>query len=236
MADKDRHIFLLIGQSNMAGRAPIEEADKLPVPGAFLWNVGAERWEPALPPYNRYSPSRKGIDEQHLNPGPTFARAYLKANPEAEIGMICSCRGATRIGQWVKDDPDPFDLYRHAVDAVKLAVEEDGCVLKGILWHQGESNVQNADEYPEKLARLVRNLRADLGKNIPVVFGQIGQWNADHAAFNKMIVGQVKNISKSAVVATDRLKNMDVFHFDTAAQRLLGKRYAAKMLELLKKE
>ena len=229
---KERHVFLLIGQSNMAGRAPIDEPDKVPVPGAFLWNIGAERWEPALPPYNRYSPSRKGIDEQHLNPGPTFAKAYLAENPEIEVGMVCSSRGGTRIGQWVKEEPDPFDLYRHAVDAAKLATEEGHCILKGILWHQGEGNAHNAEDYPPKLARLVKDLRADLGKNIPFVFGQIGRWNPDHKSFNQMIVKQTAKLKKTAVVMSDRMKGIDDFHFDTPAQRLLGKRYAAKILEL----
>ena len=230
---KQRHVFLLIGQSNMAGRAPIDGMDKMPVPGAFLWNIGAKRWEPALPPYNRYSPSRKGIDEQHLNPGPGFARAYLKENPDVEVGMVCSARGGTRIGQWVREDPDPFDLYHHAIEATKEAVE-DGGILKGVLWHQGENNAANSDEYPAKLKQLVKHIRADLGKTLPFVFAQIGRWNPEHKDFNEMILKQPANISNSAVVPTDRMKNIDDFHFDTPAQRLLGKRYATEMLSLLK--
>lgn len=113
--DKPRHIFLLIGQSNMAGRAKIEEADEKPSPGAYLWNIKEKRWEAATPPYNRYSVSGKRPSMQKLNCGPSFAKAYLEANPEVEIGIVCSARGGTKIEQWDRENPDEFDLYRLAV-------------------------------------------------------------------------------------------------------------------------
>src|SRR5689334_5595211 len=42
-------VYLLIGQSNMAGRAPIEEEDKAPVEHAYVLN-GSDTWEPATNP------------------------------------------------------------------------------------------------------------------------------------------------------------------------------------------
>ncbi len=64
---QERHIFLLIGQSNMAGRAKIEEQDKVAIPHALLWNIGEKKWEPAIPPYNVHSPSAKNLSMQRLS-------------------------------------------------------------------------------------------------------------------------------------------------------------------------
>ena len=57
---KDKlHIYLLIGQSNMAGRAKLEEGDDKPIARCFLLN-GEDKWEKATNPLNRYSTIRKG--------------------------------------------------------------------------------------------------------------------------------------------------------------------------------
>lgn len=55
---------------------------------------------------------------------------------------------------------------------------KQGGVLKAILWHQGEADCSNPEAYKQKLISLVKDLREDLGMpNLPVVVGQISQWN-----------------------------------------------------------
>lgn len=54
------HVYLLIGQSNMAGRAPIAETETAPMQGVYLLN-GEDKWEPASNPLNRYSTIRKDL-------------------------------------------------------------------------------------------------------------------------------------------------------------------------------
>ena len=94
---KERHLFLLIGQSNMAGRAKLEDEDRKPIENAYLWHIGEKKWGPAVAPFNIHSPSRKDAGMQRLNCGPSFARAYLDAYPGVEVGIICAARktGAT---------------------------------------------------------------------------------------------------------------------------------------------
>ena len=51
--------------------------------------------------------------------------------------------------------------------------------LKGILWHQGESdsNPQNADKYKQRLKNLISNFRKDLNADkVPFIIGQLGQF------------------------------------------------------------
>ena len=70
---------------------------------------------------------------------------------------------------------------------------KQGGVLKAILWHQGEADCSNPEAYKQKLISLVKDLREDLGMpNLPVVVGQISQWNwtkreAGTVPFNQMI-------------------------------------------------
>jgi len=234
-APPERHVFLLIGQSNMAGRAAIEDEDREPVPGAYLWNIAETQWEDALPPYNLHSPSRKEERLQRLNCGPSFVRAWRERHPDVEIGIVCSARGGSSISQWDRERPDEFELYRHAVEAARAALA-DGGTLRGILWHQGESDSGDAGRlanYPARLALLVARLREDLkAPKAPFVFSQIGQWKEPYAAFNEMIVTLPPSIERSACITTEGLMNFDDAHFDSAAQRELGRRYAAALLEL----
>ena len=236
-ADDPLHVFLLTGQSNMAGRATIEKQDEKPVEGALLWNIADQKWEAAKPPYNRYSPHGKGLQMQRLNCGPSFVREYLKANPGVRVGIVCSVRGGTSIEQWKKGVTKPWSLFDTTVAEAQAALAADPkAELKGILWHQGEANsaADKVKKYPAQLKELISDFRADLkSPDLPFVFAQIGQFNEDYANFNKMIVRQPEDIEHTACIVTDRLKNMDKAHFDSAGQRALGERYAAAMLELL---
>ena len=224
----ERQVFLLIGQSNMAGRAKIPAEFAGPMPGVALWNGKA--WEPAKPPYNRYATQKKKIFTG-LNPGPSFAKAWREANPDVEIGIVCAARGGTSIEQWQTESK--MGLYKAAMKAIADALASGG-QLAGVLWHQGESNSTRADAYPEALAELCERLRKDLGHpKLPIVFSQIGAWRDNYAAFNAMIVKQPVNIPNSSCITTEDLTNKDNAHFDTAGQIGLGKRYAAAMKGLV---
>lgn len=237
---EERHVFLLIGQSNMAGRAQIEAEDEGEIEGVELWNIAEKRWEPAKAPFNRYAPHRKGLSMQRLNPGPTFAKAWAKAHPEVSIGIVCAVRGGTSIEEWEKGRTKPWALYDSALAAIQAALAEEGETgtknrLVGILWHQGESNSGRAEKYPEQLQALVSQWREDLEQpELPFVFGQLGQWKPDYEAFNEMIVKQPAAIPHSACISTEELTNFDNAHFDSKSQRELGKRYAKAMIELVK--
>ncbi len=64
---KNFDIYLLIGQSNMAGRAEIPEDGKDSLNMVFLFRNDSVRiWEKAANPLNKYSTVRKGIKMQKL--------------------------------------------------------------------------------------------------------------------------------------------------------------------------
>ncbi len=67
-------LVLCIGQSNMAGRGPLDAAARDTLPGVFLFNAEG-RFEPAAGPLNRYSSVRKELGMQRVGPAGSFAAA-----------------------------------------------------------------------------------------------------------------------------------------------------------------
>lgn len=132
------HIYLLIGQSNMAGRAPFTTEESGAIKRCYLLN-GEDKWEPARNPLNRYSTIRKELAMQKMNPGYSFSKAMLEKDEEISLGLVVNARGGTKIEEWAKGTQYYSEALRRAKAAQKTGT------LKGILWHQGESNSEKPD-------------------------------------------------------------------------------------------
>jgi predicted TIM-barrel fold metal-dependent hydrolase len=219
---KDLHLYLLIGQSNMAGRAEIPEDATGVLDRCFLLNEKNE-WEPASNPLNRHSSVRKGLAMQKLGPGYSFARAMLEKDKNISIGLIVNARGGTKIDEWLGKS----ELYWGARKRTKAALASG--TLKGVLWHQGESDQDHADVYLAKLQTLIGNLRADFNApDLPFLAGQIHK----NGALNAEIAKLPQATHSAACVSSEGLTTTDGTHFDTASQLLLGERYADAMIRV----
>lgn len=222
-APADLQIYLLIGQSNMAGRAPFEGDDAAAIDRCFLFDDQAS-WEPATNPFNRYSTVRKNLGMQKMNPGYGFAQRMLEAQPTARIGLVVNAKGGTRIEEW----RDGATLYEEAVKRA-LEAKETG-TLTGVLWHQGEGNASKPEAYLAQLTTLVTNLRRDLGEpDLPFVAGQI----FGEQPINAEIAKLPEALPHTGVATSQGLTVMDRWHFDTPSMKELGRRYAEAMLEVL---
>ena len=228
-ADANFHLYLLIGQSNMAGRGKIELQDKVAVPRVLMLNKVNE-WVSAVDPIH-FDKSIAGVSL-----GRTFGIEMAKANKEVKIGLIPCAVGGTPIRRWQQQG----DLYQSALKRAKIA-QKDG-VIKGILWHQGESDSgkeETAKIYEQQLHAMVKAWRKDLGSDdIPIVVGEMGRFYK-RAKFKHVVDGALKalpgKMKRSAWVSAEGLNHKgDVVHFNAASYRELGKRYAAKMQALLK--
>lgn len=216
------HIYLLIGQSNMAGRAAIPEEDAGALKNCYLLNA-EDSWEVARNPFNRYSTIRKGLNMQKMNPGYSFAKTLLEKQSGVSIGLVVNAKGGTKIEEWGKGTK----FYNEAIRRAKVA-QETG-LLKGVLWHQGESNQGNPDGYLEKLQALVGDLRADLeSPELPFVAGQV----IDVPAINDQIAMLPEKVPNTAFVSSEGLKGQDRWHFDTESMKKLGERYAEAVLKM----
>jgi len=217
-------IFIFIGQSNMAGRAPLLPEDQTPIPGTVLLNDQGQ-WEPATNPLNRYASDRKALAMQRLGPGDGFARRLHEALPGTTVGLVVNARGGTKIEEWARGQT----LYEHTLERVRPLPRDK---LAGILWHQGEGNAKDP-EYLDKLVALVGHLRQDLGcPNLPFVAGQV----AGKPPVNELIAQLPVKAEHTAWVSAEGLTVFDGVHFDRDSQKRIGQRYAEAVLGLVKIE
>jgi len=223
-------IYLLIGQSNMAGRAEIEPMDKDSLTQVWLFaGVAGNEWERAANPLNKYSTVRKDLSMQKMGPGYYFAKTMIANRPNQPIGLVVNAKGGTSISEWMPGEK----LYNEAVIQVKKASEWG--ILKGIVWHQGESDVAKTEEYSSKIARLIQTLRKDLGKSkLPFVAGQLSEDQPAREVFNRMILKLPEKVKYTGVATSEGTTTFDKTHFNSSSQRLLGERYAKEMLKLTK--
>lgn len=249
--DKDNFdLYLAIGQSNMAGRAPIENRDRFFIPNAYLLN-GNDEWERAQVQYiggkwygmNRYSTVRKENNTQGVNPALYFAKTLSETvcADGRKIGIIGNARGDTNIAQWQKgySGTNDYDLYEEAVRRAKTAAESGN--LKGIIWHQGCGDITTPVEtYVQRFTQFVSDVRADLGNaKLPIFIGEIPDF-ADTAEkqtlrvnFNKNVIARLaKEVRYCYVISSEGGGHIgDYTHFDAATQRTLGIRYAESVTE-----
>jgi hypothetical protein len=252
--DANFYIFLCFGQSNMEGQGIIEKQDRT-VDSRFqvmesinCSNLGRKMgsWYTATPPLCRCY--------NGLSPADYFGRTMITTLPSnIKVGIInvsvAGCKielfdkdnyqsYASSVESWMKNIITEYggNPYARLVENAKLA-QKDG-VIKGILLHQGESNVGDS-QWPSKVKKIYDNLMNDLSLDpakVPLLAGEVV--NADQggicAGANSLIAKLPKTIPNSYVISSSGCKDTtDNLHFNSAGYRELGKRYATKMLSLL---
>lgn len=236
------HIYLLFGQSNMEGAATIEAQDRTinervkVLADLTCSNLGRTygNWYPASPPLNRCWSG--------LGPGDYFGKTMADGMPSnVTIGLVPAAVSGTPIELYQKsapigrnnqDIPAQFNGgYAWLLDLAKKA-QADG-VIKGIIFHQGESNTADP-QWKFKVQEIVTDLRKDLNiGDVPFIAGEL--LYADYKScchWHNPEINKLPNlINNSFVVSAAGLPGMDEAHFTTASYRELGKRYAQIMLE-----
>ena len=238
--EKDEYdIFLLIGQSNMAGRGYMIDGDEDVIDdNVFILDDKGEV-VPARNPLNQYSTIRKNISMQRICPGFGFAQKMAKKTKK-KILLVVNARGGTTLSQWAKGETGE-GYYEEAVRRTKQAMQYGE--LKAILWHQGCGDAKKYDVYMSKLVSFVGSLREDLNADVPFIAGELGQWMPHVANFNEMIHTISNNIpnstwvsSKGCIPIVTKKSNgqpdLKDPHFDRKSQITLGKRYADKVLKM----
>lgn len=222
-------LFLLIGQSNMAGRGIPQAQDQQPV--NHIWMLTKDQiWVPAREPMHFDKPAVIGV-----GPGFAFAKRVAEAFPAENIGLIPCAVGGSGIDFWTPGayyEPTKSYPYDDALRRARKALEQGE--LAGILWHQGESDSSpdKTPSYAKKLAELVQRLRRDLNApTVPFVAGTLGDFvvrrNADAGAINKALLELPRQVANTyCVVASGLTDKGDSTHFDTSSARALGQRYA----------
>ena len=252
--DKNFHVFLCFGQSNMEGNARIEAQDSVGISDRFL-NLSAVdfsdksrkmgKWYKAVPPLCRQNTG--------LTPVDYFGRTLLEYLPENhKVGVVHVAIGGISIDGFL---PDRIDEYAktapewmkpmlaayggHPYDrlvAMAKKAQKQG-VISGILLHQGETNTGDP-EWPQNVKTVYENLLRDLklkAEDVPLLVGEVVA--ADRggvcASMNAIIDTLDRVIPTAHTIYADGLtQNFDFLHFNAAGYREFGRRYAAEMLRI----
>lgn len=215
--------FLLVGQSNMAGRGFPHEVE--PIAGDDLYMLRNGRWQ------HMFVPVHPDRSFSGICLGESFAEAYAKLSQE-KVGLIPCADGGTSLDQWAPGGV----LYDHAVFQAKLAMRSSELI--GILWHQGEADCAETRYpfYEEKCTRILCSMREELGlPDLPVLLGGLGDFLpkrlvspnlVNYGKVNEALMSMAKNQKNFAYVPADGLgSNPDNLHFSAAALREFGLRY-----------
>lgn len=232
------HLFLLVGQSNMAGRGAVEEQDTKPHARVLMLNKDGE-WVPAVEPIH-FDKAGAGV-----GPGRTFGTLYAEANPGITVGLIPCAVGGSPIDTWKPGAAHSQTKSHPWDDAIRRAhlAQKSGIII-AILWHQGESdsNDKLAPGYEAKLHDLIARMRKELeAPNVPFIAGQMGKfegtpWNDARKQVDKSHQELPKKVKLTAFVSAEGLNHRgDRLHFDAPSARELGKRYFTAFQPLVKK-
>jgi hypothetical protein len=253
--DPKFYVFLCFGQSNSEGYPGLEEQDKTGVDPRFQTLAAVDfpkmdrkmgEWYTATPPLCR--------PNNGLCPADYFGRTLVAALPkDVRVGVVNVSVAGCKIELFDKDHfqtyaataPDWMkgiikayggNPYQHLVDMAKVAQKKG--VIKGIVFHQGESNT-NDKQWPGKVKLVYDNLCKDLNLDpatTPLLAGEVvsADQHGACAAMNAIIDDLPKTIPTAHVISSKGCAaRPDHLHFTPAGYRELGKRYGQEMLALL---
>ena len=235
-APSEMQIFLLAGQSNMAGRGTPTTEDSVPDPRVLALDR-TMAWVPAVDPLHWDKPAIVGV-----GPGRSFALTVAAKEPAARIGLVPAAVGGSPISSWepgALDSATKTHPYDDALARLRIALRAGR--VRAILWHQGESDATPALSvaYAAKLRTLIGRFRTDLGDpTLPFVIGQLGQfdgkpWTAEMQRVDSAHRAIAASVPHVAYVSSEGLRDKgDRLHFDAASQRRFGERYAEAYLRL----
>ena len=220
------HSFLLVGQSNMAGRGFPSEVEPIDTQGLFVLRNG--RW------ISMFTPVNPDKSVAGVNLAESFARRYADEHG-VEVGLIPCAYGGSSLDMWQVGGL----LFDYACYMTELASRTSTVV--GILWHQGESDssVERYPEYEEKLTVILRALRERTGlTDVPLILGGLGDFLSENT--NPVMVEKLRccdKVNEAIVRVAEREErcgfasarglshNGDYLHFNASALRELGLRY-----------
>ena len=232
LSDPKVWVFILAGQSNMAGRGRVEPQDTVASERILSINRAGELI-PAREPLHFYEPNMAGLDC-----GLSFGRELLNDIPdEVSVLLIPTAVGGSSISQWLGDSTHrDVPLLSNFLEKVEIAKKEG--VIKGILWHQGENdaNPDHIPLYKGRLAELFGVFREAVGnERLPILIGELGSFsknNENWSKINNQIAAYAATDPFVRVIKTDDLyHNGDSVHFDSEGQRAMGRRFAKSYLK-----
>ncbi len=233
----ETHAFLMLGQSNMAGRGEFSDVEPIVNRNCYMLRMG--RWQKMSEPINPDRGVFSGKFHSGVSLGASFADDVSRTLGW-RVGLIPCADGGTKLAQWMPGEI----LFDHAVMMAGLAARTSK--IEGILWHQGGSDCSSAedvDAYAENFIKMIATLREALGGDLPLMIGEVPErtderWGMRERAprLNGIFKTLASELPNAVLVpAADLALKPDGLHFNSVSLRLLGSRYARAYMDLIKK-
>lgn len=237
-ASAKARVFLLAGQSNMAGAGlydKLTKAEQKAPARVKIWNKN--HWQELGP----------GVSANVGRFGPelAFGRAMRKAFPTDEIYLIKTAAGGTSMFKhWhVQNGGGPMlkRFFSRAQAAFKnLDANGIKYTIGGMLWMQGESDAAQGmgAEYEASLKTFIRAMRREFKQSdMPFILGRIlpsfdkpeGNGPLVRAA-QESVAGELKNV---AWFDTDDFERLNKGHYNHNGQIELGNAFAQSFLRVV---
>jgi Carbohydrate esterase, sialic acid-specific acetylesterase/Concanavalin A-like lectin/glucanases superfamily len=224
-------VFIIAGQSNAVGLG-FPKDPQLDFSSNSIWqycNSG--------PYVNSIVPASENLwhferVDNAVGFGMQFANHYLAHYQKPVLLIPCAAGGSGFTNnRWNPGD----DLFEKTVLAANAVLNNKEHKLKGILWHQGETDNGLALNYHVPFITMANAMRQRLigGKDCPIIVGTlVPAYIAELLEFNRQLQTSLQLLSEklsycACVSAVGLLPNSDTdkLHFNAKSQRSLGKRY-----------
>lgn len=240
-------LFILAGQSNMVGWAPVPD-DELTHPRVYVfandyqWRIASEPVDSAYNQVDQVSLDRIA----YFGPSLAFGLATIERNPGVVVGLIPCAKNSSAIGQWQRDLSNQ-SLYGSCLKRARAASPMGQ--ISGLLFFQGEADALDPIQYPDPqphpadwsqlFSTFVKDFRKDLDEpDLPVVFAQLGSTISSDFPNWELVKDQQSSVQLplTAMIITDDLPLLDGLHFTAESYRIIGKRFADTYWDLVEQE
>ena len=197
-------------------------------------------------------PSSEGTSSwiSYMGPEVTFGRAMKDAHPDREVYLIKHARGGTALADWWNPGagPDDTEAQGEGYKTLKKTIDDGLALLSadsveyeisGMIWMQGESDAVNAGmaaAYEENLGHFIARIRKDVSvPELPFIIGEIAC--PEYCTYRTLVVQAQRSVAGADpfVRSFDTLDlertPSDLWHYGGIAQRVLGQRFAASLLD-----
>ena len=225
-------LYLLAGQSNMVGRAPL--VDPAPPDARVRMLSPEDVWMVARDPIHEALPRDGRVVGIGL--GLPFAKEMVRRTG-VPVGLVPCAVGGASLAQW---SPDLRGQLRRSLYGNFLARARLAGAAKAILWYQGEADasaLETANTYGERFQTLVRTMRADLGQpQLPFYYAQLSRYVVGKGYEGWDTVREAQRLAEAAIqpsgmVATIDLTLTDPIHLDRPSLEKAGRRLAARIVD-----
>lgn len=228
------HVFMLMGQSNMAGAMTRQPSDtntdeRMLVFGGCGQPSG--QWNMATQPPLNECPGQKGWNpSDSVGPGMWAAKTMLDSLPPGDtIGLVGTAESGESINTFISGGVH----HQMILNKIEGAKADPRARFAGVFFHQGESDTGNAD-WPGKVLQLYQEVKEAWGVdyNVPFILGELPA-GACCGSHNPRVHEAAELLPIGDYVSQEGTQIGDQYHFNHDSVVIIGTRYGQQMIDLL---